>query len=165
MAFRFKDLSILIVDDDASIREMMAAILKKLEFADIDTAGNGEAGFSLFKEKNHHIVITDWQMDPVNGIELVEKIRSKDSGSPNREVPVILATGYTNTKMIEQARNVGTTELLIKPYSADDLARRIAYVLNKPREFIDITTYAGPDRRRITKKGFNGPFQRKEDNV
>ena len=163
MAFNFKNMKILVVDDDASMREITGAILEKLEFKSVDTASNGDDAFDLFKKNNHNVILTDWQMEPVSGLELIKKVRAKNTDSPNRYVPVILVTAYTEMKMIEAARSVGTTELLIKPFSTDDLAKRIAYVINKPREFIDREEYTGPDRRRIKKKNFSGPYQRRED--
>lgn len=160
MAFQFSDLSILVVDDDPSIREITAAVLKKLELARIDTASSGEEAFELFKKHNHSLIITDWQMEPVNGLELIKMIRQSDNGSPNTHVPVILSSGYCNDEAIEEIRAAGVNELLVKPYSADDLIKRVVYVLNRPRRFIEIKDYFGPDRRRRNDVGYDGPERR-----
>lgn len=160
MPFQFNDLSILIADDDPSIREITAAVLKKLEFKRIDLAENGEEAFKIFKEHNHSIVLTDWQMDPVDGLELIEMIRAKNTNSPNREVPVILATGFSKVEMLSEARDTGVTEIILKPYSADDLIKRIVYVLNRPRDFVDRNDYFGPDRRRRVDPEYKGPDRR-----
>lgn len=162
MAFQFSDLSILVVDDDPSIREITAAVLKKLELNRIDTAANGKDAFDLFVKHNHDLVLTDWQMKPMDGLELIEKIR-QDKKSPNQKAPVILSSGYCSHDIVDQIRSAGVNELLIKPYSADDLIKRVVYVLNRPRKFIEITNYFGPDRRRQQAADYNGPERRKEE--
>ncbi|MEM7680293.1 MAG: response regulator, partial [Pseudomonadota bacterium] len=58
---------------------------------------------------------------------------------------------------------MGTTEFLVKPFSANDLARRIAYVINKPRDFIETSDYFGPDRRRRVIENYSGPYRRSSD--
>ena len=77
--------------------------------------------------------------------------------------PVILVTGYSALSRVAEARDAGVTEFLVKPFSANDLAKRIAYVINKPRDFIDCTGYFGPDRRRRKNPDYKGPFRREED--
>ena len=134
-----------------------------MEFKQIHTAPSGEAALNLFKEYGHDLIITDWQMSPMDGVELARFIRTQNGETPNRKVPIIVSTGFTNIKMINEARDAGVTEFLVKPFSADDLAKRITYVMNKPRPFVEEADYIGPDRRRIKKKGFDGPYKRKED--
>ena len=78
-------------------------------------------------------------------------------------VPVILMTGYSAQPRIENARDLGVTEFLVKPFSASDLARRIAYVINKPRDFVDSEQFFGPDRRRRKDEDYGGPQRRGDD--
>lgn len=164
MAFQFSDLSILIVDDDPSIREITAAVLKKLELKRVDTASDGEEAFKLFCKHNHSVVLTDWQMEPMDGLELIYKIRGENTGSPNREVPIILASGYGNNEVVQNARDSGVTELLVKPYSADNLMKMLVYVLNRPRKYVQQGKYYGPDRRRREDTaGYDGPDRRTGD--
>jgi len=102
-------------------------------------------------------------MEPMDGIELTKLIR-KSAMSPNRLVPIILITGYSTINRISEARDVGVTEFLVKPFSANDIATRIAYVINKPRDFIDsVGSYFGPCRRRRKISDYKGPFRRETD--
>ena len=80
-------------------------------------------------------------------------------------VPVVLVTGYSALQRVAEARDAGVTEFLVKPFSANDLAKRIAYVINKPRDYIDSDDYFGPDRRRRMAPDFKGPFRRADDEV
>lgn len=164
MGFDFKKLSILIVEDTAPMRKLIASVLETMDVGMIYTAENGEQGYEQVKKQNPDIVIADWHMKPINGIELTKEIRT-NTISPNRMVPVILVTGYSALNRVAEARDAGVTEFLVKPFSANDMAKRIAYVINKPRDFIDCPTYFGPDRRRRKNPDYKGPFRREEDSV
>lgn len=162
MAFDFKKLSILVVEDTAPMRKLIASVLETMEVGTIYTAEDGESGYEQIKKHNPDIVVSDWHMEPVNGIELTHEIRT-NTLSPNRMVPVILVTGYSALTRVAEARDAGVTEFLVKPFSANDLAKRIAYVINKPRDFIDCEHYFGPDRRRRVNPDYKGPMRRAED--
>ena len=162
MAFDFRKLSILVVEDTAPMRKLIASVLETMDVGLIYTAENGEQGYEQVKRHNPDIIIADWHMEPMNGIELTREIRT-NTISPNRMVPVILVTGYSAMSRVAEARDAGVTEFLVKPFSANDLAKRIAYVINKPRDFIDCPDYFGPDRRRRVTPNYKGPFKREED--
>ncbi|MCB9987991.1 MAG: response regulator [Rhodospirillales bacterium] len=162
MAFDFKKLSVLVVEDTAPMRKLIMSVLETLGVGLVYSAENGEDGFAAFCKYNPDIVIADWHMEPINGIELAQEIRTSVMSS-NRMVPIILITGYSALSRVAQARDAGVTEFLVKPFSANDLAKRIAYVINKPRDFIDSHDYFGPDRRRRIQPDYKGPFRRDED--
>ena len=162
MGFQFERLSILIVEDTEPMQKLVTSVLETLGVGKIYKAEDGTKGFEAFCSNNPDIVIADWHMVPVSGIEMVKQIRS-DQKSPNKTVPIIMMTGYSSKPRIEEARDTGSTEFLVKPFSANDLARRIAYVINKPRDFIETTDYFGPDRRRRIIEGYKGPFRRSSD--
>ena len=162
MSFKFEKLSVLVVEDTIPMQKLVGSVLGTLGVGSVHKADQGEKGFELFCSENPDIVLTDWHMVPMSGIKLVEKIR-KDPSSPNRTVPIIMMTGYSALPRVAEARDMGTTEFLVKPFSANDLARRIAYVINKPRDFIETDTYFGPDRRRRVIENYSGPFRRSSD--
>ena len=162
MGFKFERLSILIVEDTAPMRKLVTSVLETLGVGRILTAIDGEDGFSKFCHEKPDIVIADWHMLPMSGIELVDKIR-KDKLSPNKMTPIIMMTGYSALPRVSEARDTGATEFLVKPFSANDLARRIAYVINKPRDFIETSDYFGPDRRRRIIDNYKGPKRRNID--
>jgi two-component system chemotaxis response regulator CheY len=162
MAFKFEKLSILVVEDTGPMLKLIVSVLESLGVGQVYSADNGERGFETFKRVNPDIVISDWHMKPSTGIDLALEIR-KNPLSPNRTVPLVLVTGYSAMSRVSEARDAGVTEFLIKPFSANDLAKRIAYVINKPRDFIDLSTYFGPDRRRRVTPGYAGPLRRQSD--
>lgn len=160
MAIDFKRLKILIVEDNQDIQKIIHDIIHTLGFGVIDTAKNGEEAFSMFKAQKHDIIVTDWEMSPVNGLELVRNIR-RDSESPNRFVPIIMITGYAAPKRVIEARDAGMTEFVVKPFTAEHIIKRITHVINHPRDFVETRIYAGPNRRRRDDSDYNGPEKRK----
>lgn len=164
MGFRFEKLSVLLVEDTDPMRKLVISVLETLGIGRIYAADDAEKAYEIFCNERPDIVVTDWHMEPVSGLELVKKIRRNDS-SPNKTVPIIMMTGYSALSRVSEARDMGVTEFLVKPFSADGLAKRIAYVINRPRDFVKSGEYFGPDRRRRVGDEYQGPRRRKSDNA
>lgn len=162
MGFKFNKLSVLVIEDTEPMRQLVISVLETLGVGRIVSANDGDRGYDLFTKENPDIVITDWHMEPTSGIEVIDKIRNHPL-SPNKTVPILMMTGYSALSRVSKARDMGATEFLVKPFSADGLARRIAYVINQPRDFIKNKEYFGPDRRRRTIEGYLGPKRRASD--
>ena len=162
MAYNFKDKTVLFVDDDLTIKMLMAHVFKIQKFRACHVASNGKQGLEDFKQYKPDIVITDWHMPEMDGVELTRGIRAFDK-KIRKMTPVILMSGMTSREVLKQALDVGVTEFLAKPFSVNDITKRVGYVFAKPRALINIDTYYGPDRRRIIAKDFKGPYKRKED--
>ncbi len=162
MAFEFSKLSILVVEDIHPMRKLFVSVLRALDIGNVEEAENGEEAFKKFSKNNHDIILTDWLMAPGDGLELARRVRH-GTESPNKMVPIILITGYSAWSRVETSRDSGVTEFLIKPFSANDIAKRLAYVITNPRDFIETSDFFGPDRRRRIDPSYNGPFRRLED--
>lgn len=162
MGFRFEKLSVLVVEDTVPMRKLVCAVLETLGVGRVYTANDGQQGFEVFCRERPDIVLVDWHMVPMSGIDLIDKIRN-DKQSPNRFVPIVVMTGYSAMPRVAKARDEGATEFLVKPFSANDLAKRIAYVINKPRDFVETEKFFGPDRRRRVVDNYAGPKRREED--
>ena len=147
MGLNLKNLHVLLIEDIAPMRELTSAILKAQGVGRVSHASDGEKGFDEFCKCCPDIVITDWQMPAMNGIDLVKMIRTSQL-SPNKTVPIIMMTGYGSPLKISNARDAGVTEFLVKPFSACDISKRILHIIKSPRDFIVPPTYAAPDRRR-----------------
>lgn len=163
MALNLKNLHILIVEDIAPMRELTTSVLKAQGIGRISYAPDGEKGFDMFCHLNPDIVLTDWQMPIMNGMDMVKQIRNNPR-SPNKTVPVIMMTGFGSPVKISDARDNGITEFLIKPFSAKDLSKRLLHVIKSPRDFIITPNYSGPDRRRKESPPPNGSDLRGNEN-
>lgn len=162
MPINFKKLNILVVEDLKPMRELMVAVLKDLGVGHVLTAEDGEEGFRVLRARNPDILITDWEMAPVNGLELTRRVRQSPM-SPNRLLPVIIMTGYTSPHRVTSARDAGITEFLAKPFNAETLVQRITHIVNKPRDIVEAPQFFGPDRRRRENPSYEGPKRRRRD--
>jgi two-component system chemotaxis response regulator CheY len=164
MSLKLDNISVLVVEDMKPMRMIVTGLLEKMGVGKVWSEDNAVSALDVVRKNNPDIVITDWHMEPISGVELTKSIRS-DVTIPNRLVPIIMITGFNAMQRVAIARDQGVTEFLIKPFSAQEFARRIAYVINKPRNFIECRGYFGPDRRRQVKANYDGPKKRKSDNA
>ncbi|HNQ91589.1 MAG TPA: response regulator [Alphaproteobacteria bacterium] len=162
MPLKLDKISVLVVEDIAPMRKLIVGVLEALEIGKIMTADHGGSGFRTFKNFNPDVIITDWEMEPISGFEMIQKIRS-DPSSPNKTVPIILITGYSSKSRVVQARDIGVTEFLTKPFTGHDLTKRIEHIINKPRDFVETSSFFGPDRRRRKIDDYSGPSKRESD--
>ena len=147
--------------------EITKSLLLTFGVGHVIGASNGEIGYKRFIEYNPDIVIADWMMKPMDGISFTRMVRN-DPRSPNAYVPIILMTGFSERRRVLQARDAGVTEFLVKPFNARDLYKRIAQVIERPRQFVRSGDFFGPDRRRSRDAGISnyaGPFRRDGDNT
>lgn len=147
MAYQLDNVKILIVEDMVPMLSLTVSLLKVFGFKNVDGASGVEEAYKIFRRQNHDLVITDWLMEPFDGLDLIHRIRNEND-SPNKFVPIILMTGYSDRPRVETARDTGVTEFLMKPYNARDLYARIVQIIEKPRAFVDTGEFFGPDRRR-----------------
>ncbi len=149
----------LVVDDNMFVRTTVRLVLQALGTRDIDEVSNGARALKTLEHREPDIIIIDWEMEPVNGIELVKKIRGAQDTSL-AFLPIIMLTGHSEIERVKIARDAGVNEYVIKPFSAQGLFTRIQAVIERPRPFVKIEGYFGPDRRR-KEMGFDGDEKRK----
>lgn len=159
MAYRLENLRILIIDDNAHIRQLLRTILTAVGIRSIDIAENGVMGFESFCRLDYDLVFTDYEMEPISGIDLVDLIRTSTK-SPNPYIPVIMISAYSDQERVQMARDHGVTEFLAKPFTVERLMNRLETVIEEPRSFVKTETYFGPDRRRKEDLGYMGPERR-----
>lgn len=159
MPYDLSQVRILIVEDMQPMLALTTSMLGVMGFKNVIGAKNVDEGYKLFCQNPPDLVITDWLMEPMDGIDLIRMIR-KNTDSPDPFVPIILMTGYSDQPRVEAARDCGVTEFLMKPYSARDMYARIVQIIEKPRQFVDTGDFFGPDRRRRKNFTFNGHNRR-----
>lgn len=137
----------LIVDDNAFARTLIRRILAQFGAIDIQESRDGASAMAEVKSFKPDIIILDWMMKPIDGVEFVHWLReSKDSPAPF--TPVIMVSAFSHLSNVMTARDSGINEFLAKPISAKSLLNRIQAVIEKPRQFVRADQYFGPDRRR-----------------
>lgn len=158
----FTRLRLLVVEDNAHMRRLLRTILHGFGSRDVFEAEDGASGLEAFVHYGPDIIITDWVMPILDGLEMTNMIRQHDS-KPNPFVPIIMLTGHTARKNIVSARDAGVTEFLAKPFSAKSLYGRILNIAANPRPFVRAKRYFGPDRRRTNATNYAGPERRRQE--
>ena len=158
-SLRFDILKILVVDDNQHMRKLVVAILQAFGVGHVYEASNGEQAWTALRDTNPDIILLDWQMTGMTGLEFVKKVRN-DQDSPNPFVPVIMLTGHTHIDHVRMARDAGANEFLAKPVSVKAILSRLTAVIEHPRPFVRTKTYFGPCRRRRVIEDYHGPERR-----
>ncbi len=156
------DFKIMVVDDNANMLKLIATILFALGVRDSFEALDGESALSEISHFKPDIIITDWHMEPMNGVEFVKKVR-RGKHNMNPFVPIIMLTGHTEMSLVVEARDAGINEFLVKPISPKSLHARMMAILDGTRPFIQSEAYFGPCRRRKDMGPPNGGRERRQD--
>ncbi|MGB0671251.1 MAG: response regulator [Rhodospirillales bacterium] len=160
--YNLERLNFLIVDDNRHMRALVKTILHALGSKSVLEAADGADAFKELKHFPADIIICDWNMDPLDGIDFTRLVRT-GADSPNPFVPIIMLTGHTEMNKVMEARDAGVHEFLAKPISARGLYSRIRTIIDKPRTFVRSKGYFGPDRRRKDAPNYNGPERRQSE--
>ncbi len=142
-------LNILIVEDNVHFRTLIHSILEALGVHDLEEAHDGGEALEILADSTPDLVILDWKMEGMDGVECVRQIRALSG--PNRFIPIIMVTGYTESSLKKKARDAGVNDFLGKPISPQSLLNRIVSVMETERPFYEADDYFGPDRRRKDK--------------
>lgn len=172
--YNFERLSVLLVEDNRFVRNIVEDLLRHFRFGRVSSCGNGQEAINYLKAMGStmapggstplDLVISDLVMSPINGLLLLRWLRSAKE-SPNRFVPFIMLSGAADREYVNAARDLGVTEFLAKPFSGERVYRHILEVIDYPRQFVTNNRYFGPDRRR---RGVTVPEERRahsEDDV
>jgi len=154
-----RHLRFLVIDDNVHMRRIVKTLLNTFGSREIYEAEDGAMGLAAFMQHLPDIVILDWVMPIIDGIELTQMIRQPGANA-NPHTPIIMLTCHTEKAHVVAARDAGITEFLAKPLSANALHGRILNIISNPRPFIKSKTYFGPDRRRHAGLHHVGPERR-----
>ena len=113
---------VLIVDDYKTMIRIIRNLLKQLGFANVDEAGDGSAALNMMREKDYGLVISDWNMEPMTGYELLREVRADDRLS---RTPFIMVTAESKTDNVVAAKKAGVNNYIVKPFNAATLKAKI----------------------------------------
>ena len=117
-----KNMKILIVDDFSTMRRIIRNILKQLEFINVEEAEDGSVAFEKLKDADYDLLITDWNMPNMTGLDLLKEIRANEK---LKDLKVLLVTAVAEKENIIQAAQAGANEYVVKPFTADVLGQKI----------------------------------------
>lgn len=113
---------ILIVDDFATMRRILKNILKQIGFASITEADNGNTALEELKKKQFDLIISDWNMPQMSGLDLLKSIRADAN---LKELPVLMVTAEAQKQNVIEAVKAGVTGYVVKPFTADAILEKL----------------------------------------
>lgn len=121
------NMNILVIDDFKTMRRIVVNLMLQLGFKNIDEAADGESALKKMEEKTYQLIISDWNMEPMSGFELLQRIRA--STTPIRTVPFIMVTAESKPENIIKAKQAGVNNYIVKPFNGETLKAKLAAVL------------------------------------
>ena len=130
MSFKMQNLQVLIIDDHKTMLKIITNLLNQIGISNIEEATDGQAALQKLGQKKYDLIISDWNMMPMTGLELVQNIR----GNPqyqHQNAPFIMVTAESKPENVMEAAKAGVNNYIVKPFSADTMEQKIKATLEK----------------------------------
>jgi len=118
---------VLVVDDYNTMVRIIRNLLRQLGFEHIDEASDGSAALAKMRERKYGLVISDWNMEPMTGFDLLQEVRSDPDLSTT---PFIMVTAESKTENVIAAKKAGVSNYIVKPFNAQTLRTKIDAVFD-----------------------------------
>jgi two-component system chemotaxis response regulator CheY len=121
-----KSMNVLIVDDYKTMLRIIRNLLKQIEFNNVEEASDGAEALGKLRTGNYGLVISDWNMQPMTGLELLQEVRQDIR---LKTLPFIMITAESKTENVVAAKQAGVSNYIVKPFNAETLREKIEKVL------------------------------------
>ena len=119
-------MKVLIVDDYKTMLRILRNLLRQLNFSNIEEATDGSMALQMLRDQAFGLVISDWNMEPMTGIQLLREVRSDDS---LKHIPFIMITAESKSENVIAAKEAGVSNYIVKPFNAETLKGKLTSVL------------------------------------
>ncbi len=123
-----KNMNILIVDDYKTMLRIIRNLLRQLGFANIDEATDGSMALQMMKAGSYGLVISDWNMEPMTGLQLLREVRGD---AVLKGTPFIMVTAESKSENVVAAKEAGVSNYIVKPFNAETLQAKMVSVLGE----------------------------------
>lgn len=120
-----KNINILIVDDYKTMLRIIKNLLKQIGFENVDEATDGQMALGKLGEKRYGLIISDWNMEPMSGFELLKQVRGSEA---TKAIPFIMVTAESKTDNVVAAKQAGVNNYIVKPFNAETLKSKLESV-------------------------------------
>ncbi len=120
-----KDMKILVVDDFATMRRIVKNILQQLGFSNIEEAEDGQVALNRLKEGGIEMVISDWNMPNMMGIDLLRAVRADEK---LKELPFLMVTAESQKENVVEAVTAGVSNYIVKPFTAETMEQKLEII-------------------------------------
>jgi len=124
----YKDMTVLVVDDFATMRRIIRNILRDLEFKKILEAEDGTAAVDILKTQKVDLIISDWNMPKMTGLELLKWVRSNED---TKDIPFLMVTAEAQKENVIEAIKAKVSNYIVKPFTAQTLAEKLEKIIPK----------------------------------
>ncbi len=121
-----KNMNVLIVDDYKTMLRIIRNLLRQLDFNNIDEATDGSMALQKLRQGNFGLVISDWNMEPMTGIQLLREVRADEK---LKNMPFIMITAESKSENVIAAKEAGVSNYIVKPFNAETLKGKMVSVL------------------------------------
>ena len=121
-------MNVLIVDDYKTMLQILRNLLRQLNFVNIHDATDGTMALDVLKSNNIGLVISDWNMEPMTGIELLREVRADEN---MKKLPFIMVTAESKTENVVIAKEAGVSNYIVKPFNAATLKSKLVGVIGE----------------------------------
>lgn len=121
-----KNVKILIVDDYKTMLRIVRNLLKQNGYENVEEATDGAEALTKLKESRFDLVISDWNMEPMNGLELLKAVRADED---LKDIPFIMVTAESKTENVLAAKEARVSNYIVKPFNAATLKQKLDTVL------------------------------------
>ncbi len=146
-AYDLSSINVLIIDDHKFSLSLVHAVLRSLRVHEIVVAEDPKKALKLSNSVSPDLIFCDYAMSPMTGLEFMRDVRGGRSHWDYR-MPIVMLTSYTENTRVMQARDAGASYYLSKPFSALSVYKRIVQIIERPKPFVKVKNFIGPDRRR-----------------
>ena len=119
-------MNVLIVDDYKTMLRIIRNLLKQIDLENVDEASDGAEALAKLQAGNYDLVISDWNMEPMTGLELLQNVRSD---TKLKALPFIMVTAESKTENVIAAKQAGVSNYIVKPFNAETLRGKIEKVM------------------------------------
>ena len=123
-----KNMQVLIVDDYKTMLRIVRNLLRQLGFNNVEEATDGAAALAKARQANFGLIISDWNMEPMTGLQLLKEVRADDA---LKQVPFIMITAESKTENVIAAKEAGVNNYIVKPFNAETLKTKMGAVLGE----------------------------------
>ncbi|MFD2234911.1 response regulator [Phaeospirillum tilakii] len=121
-----KNMNVLIVDDYKTMLRIIRNLLKQLGFNNVDEATDGAMALQMLRVGSYGLVISDWNMEPMTGLQLLREVRADAKLKP---IPFIMVTAESKSENVIAAKEAGVSNYIVKPFNAETLKNKMTSVL------------------------------------
>lgn len=119
-------MKVLIVDDYKTMLRILRNLLRQLSFSNIEEATDGTMALQMLRDQKFGLVISDWNMEPMTGIQLLREVRADDT---LKHLPFIMITAESKSENVIAAKEAGVSNYIVKPFNAETLKTKLTSVL------------------------------------